>query len=209
MSTPTAGQQHPGSRGTRLRSALTGRVWGLLGWRFVGVAPTAKAGILLGAPHTSNWDYLAMLLITWHAGITPKFLGKKELFTFPLGILTRASGGIPVDRDSPQALIPELVRRVRNGEEFFLVIAPEGTRSKEKFWKSGFYRLAADTGLPITLGFIDRATRTAGFGPTLQVTGNVAADMDLLRAFYADKGGIHPAKRCEPRLRNERGLAPT
>lgn len=166
--------------------------------------PDARAGILIGAPHTSNWDFLAMVLITWQAGITPKFLGKKELFTFPLGVLTRAFGGIPVDRSAAHALIPELTGRVAAGEEFFLVVAPEGTRSKGRYWKSGFYRLAMDTGLPVTLGFIDRATRTAGFGPTLQLTGEVSADMDLIRAFYADKNGIHPARRTEPRLRNER-----
>ena len=121
-----------------------------------------------------------------------------------MGVLARVSGGIPVDRDNPHALVSELVELVRHGDEFFLVIAPEGTRAKKDYWKSGFYRLAEDTGLPVTLGFIDRATRTAGLGPTLQVTGDVAADMQVLRDFYADKGGVHPANKTEPRFRVER-----
>ncbi len=192
----------------RIRQRLTRGIWKVTGWRFVGDPPTETAGIMIGAPHTSNWDYVAMLMINWHAGLTPKFLGKLELFKFPLGILTRATGGIPVDRANPYALVPELVRRVDAGEKFFLVIAAEGTRTKKKFWKSGFYRLAQQTGMPISLGFIDRASKTAGFGPTFHVTGNVAADMDILREFYADKGGVHPEKKTEPRFRDERGLAP-
>ncbi len=190
-----------------VRRRIVALLWRLLGWKFVGDPPTAKAGILLGVPHTSNWDYVAMLMICWHAGITPKFLGKIELFKFPFGALARFSGGIPVDRANPHALVPELIRRVEAGEEFFLVVAPEGTRSKQKFWKSGFYRLASVTKLPVSLGFIDRATKTAGFGPTIQITDNVADDMDILRAFYADKTGVHPANKTEPRLPNERGRA--
>jgi 1-acyl-sn-glycerol-3-phosphate acyltransferase len=144
-----------------------------------------------------------MLLITWHAGINTKFLGKKELFSFPFGAVARLAGGIPVDRGNPHALISELVGRVNSGEEFFLMVAPEGTRGRAKFWKSGFYRLAIETGLPISLGFIDRATKTAGFGPTFHATGNVRADMAIVRGFYSDKGGLRPLNKTEPRLRNE------
>ncbi len=179
------------------------RAWG---WRLTGTPPATKTGILIGAPHTSNWDFVAMLLITWQAGIAPKFLGKKELFRFPLGPLARLAGGIPVDRANPHSVIPALVAKVAAGEQFFLVITPDGTRGKKQFWKSGFYRLATDTGLPVTLCFIDRATRTAGFGPPLPVTGHVAADMQLVRDYYADKGGIHPDNKTEPVLRNERDL---
>lgn len=187
-----------------LRRRLTAGAWRLLRWRFVGPPLDSRAGILIGAPHTSNWDYVAMLAICWHSGVAPKFLGKKELFRGPMGVLARLSGGIPVDRENSHALVAELTELVRHGDEFFLVIAPEGTRAKKDYWKSGFYRLAEETGLPVTLGFIDRATRTAGWGPTLHVTGDVAADMQILRDFYADKGGVHPANRTEPRFRVER-----
>ena len=187
-----------------VRRKLTAALWRVFSWRFVGESTESRAGILIGAPHTSNWDYVAMLAICWRSGISPKFLGKKELFSGPMGVLARLSGGIPVDRDNPHALVSELVELVRHGDEFFLVIAPEGTRAKKDYWKSGFYRLAEDTGLPVTLGFIDRATKTAGWGPTLHVTGDVAADMQILRDFYADKGGVHPANKTEPRFRVER-----
>lgn len=161
------------------------------------------AGILVAAPHTSNWDLPHMLAITADAGISVKFLGKKALFVPPFGWLMRALGGIPVDRTSPRGLVEDLSARIRSGERFYLVISPEGTRSAGTYWKSGFYRIALDTGLPITLGFVDRTTMTAGLGPTFTPTGDVHADMDFIRAFYADKAGHVPARRTEPRLREE------
>jgi 1-acyl-sn-glycerol-3-phosphate acyltransferase len=83
------------------------------------------------------------------------------------------------------------------------VVTPEGTRGRAEHWKSGFYRIARDTGLPVTLGYVDRRTMTAGLGPTLRPTGDVVADMDRIRAFYADKSGLRPENRTEPRLREE------
>jgi len=102
---------------------MTTGLWNLLGWRFVGEHPGARNGILVGAPHTSNWDYVLMLAITWRVGITPKFLGKQQLFNGPMGVLARATGGIPVDRSDPSRVVAEIVKRVDAGEEFYLVVA--------------------------------------------------------------------------------------
>jgi 1-acyl-sn-glycerol-3-phosphate acyltransferase len=165
--------------------------------------PPEGVGILVGAPHTSNWDFVLMLAITWQLGIDIRFLGKKSLFRGPLGPLMRGLGGIPVDRANPAGLVAEVVARVRAGERFYLVVTPEGTRSRAPAWKSGFYRIALDTGLPVTLGYVDRRTLTCGLGPTVRLTGDVAADMDRVRAFYADKSGLRPGNRTEPRLREE------
>ena len=114
----------------------------------------------------------------------------------------RALGGIPVDRRDPAGLVDELVARIQGGDRFYLVVTPEGTRSGSG-WKSGFYRIARATDLPVTLGYVDRTTMTAGLGPTIRLTGDVAADMDVVRAFYADKSGFAPSRRTEPRLREE------
>jgi 1-acyl-sn-glycerol-3-phosphate acyltransferase len=165
--------------------------------------PPEGVGILIGAPHTSNWDFVFMVAITWQLGIHSRFLGKRSLFRGPLGPVMRALGGIPVDRSNPAGLVDDVVARVRGGERFFLVVTPEGTRSRAPYWKSGFYRIALDTGLPVTLGYVDRRTMTCGLGPTIRLSGDVAADMDIIRAFYADKSGLHPANRTEPRLREE------
>jgi len=165
--------------------------------------PPEGVGLLIGAPHTSNWDFILMLAITWRAGISAKFLGKHTLFQGPFAWLMRALGGIPVDRTNPRGLVEDIIGRVKAGEHFYLVVTPEGTRSKVKFWKSGFYRIAIDTGLPVTLGYVDRTTMTTGLGPTLHLTGDVRADMDRVREFYADKAGFTPELRTEPRLPHE------
>ena len=165
--------------------------------------PAEGACLLIGAPHTSNWDFLFMLAITWRVGISAKFLGKNSLVRGPMGPVMRALGGIPVDRGHPQGIVDAVVARVRAGERFFLVVTPEGTRGKSACWKSGFYRIALDTGLPLTLGYVDRTTMTTGLGPSLHVTGDVGGDMDRIRAFYADKSGHNPQNRTEPRLRDE------
>ena len=94
-------------------------------------------------------------------------------------------------------------------ETFLLGIAAEGTRSKGDYWKSGFYRISQKTGLPVTLAFLDVPTRTVGWGPTFALSGDVGADMDRIRAFYADKRGFRPGDFTEPRLREEdRGRDP-
>jgi 1-acyl-sn-glycerol-3-phosphate acyltransferase len=173
----------------------------LFRWRTVGRVPSS--GVLVGAPHTSNWDWVAMLLLRWGDGIQPRVLIKREAFRGPLGALLRATGGIPLDRKNPGQTVRRLLSQAHGDEPFLLVLAAEGTRAKGEYWKSGFYWIAKQAGLPISLGFIDGPTRTIGFGPTFTPSGDVKADMDLVRAFYAGKRGVHPERRTEPRLREE------
>lgn len=175
-------------------------------WRVVGDAP--REGVVVGAPHTSNWDFVLSLLVMWYFGAPLRVLIKREAFRGPLGWFLRRCGGIPIDRGNPAGVVRDLCRQARGDDPFLLVIAAEGTRRKTDYWKSGFYRIALDAGLPIVLSFVDGTTRTTGFGPTVRPTGDVAADMDVVRAFYADKGGIRPAWKTEPRLRNERRKGP-
>ena len=163
--------------------------------------------MLLGAPHTSNWDFVFMLGIAWRLGIDMHWLGKASLFTGWRGPIMRALGGVPVDRANPARVVEDVVGQVHAGETFGLVVAPDGTRGGHTHWKSGFYRIARETGMPVTLGYVDRSTMTTGLGPTIDLTGDVAADMDRIRAFYADKAGFHPEKRVEPRLVDERRAA--
>jgi 1-acyl-sn-glycerol-3-phosphate acyltransferase len=170
-------------------------------WTAVGELPSS--GIFVGAPHTSNWDYVITLLVMWNSGLQPRILVKKEFFHGPLAWLLRSTGSIPLDRANPAGVVEHLAAEAKNGKPFVLVLAAEGSRSKSEYWKSGFYRLSQQTGLPILMGFVDGPTRTAGVGPTLIPSGDVTADMDQIRAFYADKRGFHPALRTPPRLREE------
>jgi 1-acyl-sn-glycerol-3-phosphate acyltransferase len=185
-----------------VRSAFARLMLRLTRWRAVGSLPSS--GILVGAPHTSNWDWVAMVMLTWRDGVAPKVLIKRELFRGPLAPLLRATGGIPLDRANPGETVRRLLVEAKaDDKDFLLVLAAEGTRSKGEYWKSGFYKIARQTGLPITLGFIDAPTRTMGVGPTFAPSADVRADMDRVRAFYADKRGVHPDRRTEPRLREE------
>lgn len=177
---------------------------GRLGWEVVGEPPSDPVVVLIGVPHTSNWDFPLFLWMSWVKGLEPRFLMKKEAFRGPAGTVLRRLGAIAVDRGAASGLVDELVAMAGAAEHHFqIVIAPEGTRKAGRYWKSGFYRIAEQAGIPICLGFIDAHTRTVGFGPSFRPSGDITADMDRIRAFYADKQGIHPEKATAPRLREE------
>lgn len=176
--------------------------WRLSRWELRTEPFPDRSGLLVGAPHTSNWDFVFMLAIAGEAGAKIRWLGKHTLFRGWRGPLMRRLGGIPVDRRDPAGVVDDVLAMVRSGEVVHLVVTPEGTRSGSG-WKSGFYRIAREAGLPVTLGYVDRTTMTVGLGPTIELTGDVRADMDTVRAFYADKAGFHPALRTEPRLARE------
>lgn len=180
--------------------------WALSPWSLVTRPAPERPTVIIGAPHTSNWDFVLMLAIAWRQGITMRWLGKHSLFTGWRGPFMRALGGIPVDRADPGRIVADVVRQIRDGKVFGLVVTPDGTRKGHTHWKSGFYRIARETGMPVTLGYVDRTTMTSGLGPTLDLTGDVAGDMDRIRGFYADKAGYLPEHRVEPRLRDETGL---
>ncbi len=186
-----------------IRRLLARAYWLCSRWTLSTEPAPTRPTVLIGAPHTSNWDFVLMLAISWRLGIPVRWLGKASLFAGWRGPVMRALGGIPVQRDHAGRGVAEVVERVRSGEVFGLVVTPDGTRGGNTHWKSGFYRIARATDMPVTLGYVDRTTMTTGLGPTIELTGDVAADMDVIRAFYADKAGLRPKRRTEPRLQNE------
>lgn len=186
-----------------IRRLLSRAFWGLSRWNLTSEPAPDRSTILIGAPHTSNWDFVFMLAIAWRLGIDVRWLGKSSLFNGWRGPIMRRLGGISVDRADPSRIVDDVVRRVHSGEVFGLVVTPDGTRGAHTHWKTGFYRIAREAGMPVTLGFVDRTTMTTGLGPTFELTGNVASDMDRIRLFYANKSGFRPALRVEPRLREE------
>jgi 1-acyl-sn-glycerol-3-phosphate acyltransferase len=187
--------------GGGVRRTLARLLLGAVRWKTVGEVP--QRGVLVGAPHTSNWDWVLTMLLAWRYGITIRLLVKQELFVGPLGWLLRKTGAVELDRRNPAATIKELLAEAEGDDPWLIGIAAEGTRSRGEYWKSGFYRIARQTGLPITLAFLDAPSRTVGWGPTFHPTGDVKADMDVLRAFYADKTGFKPEGFTPPRLREE------
>jgi 1-acyl-sn-glycerol-3-phosphate acyltransferase len=192
-----------------LRRSVARVYWALSRWTLTSEPAPARPTVLLGVPHTSNWDFVLMLAIAWRLGMPVRWLGKASLFHGWRGPVMRRLGGIPVDRSDPSRVVGDVVERIRSGESFGLVVTPEGTRGAGSHWKSGFYRIAREAGLAVTLGYVDRTTMTTGLGPTIDLTGDVSADMDVIRAFYADKSGLRPERRTEPRLREEDGGSST
>ncbi|WP_021011464.1 1-acyl-sn-glycerol-3-phosphate acyltransferase [Agrococcus pavilionensis] len=190
-----------------VRHAIAQLHWALSPWQLVREQPPVDgARLLIGAPHTSNRDFVLMLAISWDARLPVRWLGKRELFEGPLGWAMHRLGGIPVDRDDPSGLVERIIALVRDDPRAVIVVTPDGTRRSQQ-WRSGFYRIALEAGLPVTLGFVDSTTRTTGLGPTIALTGDVPADMERIRAFYADKVGINRELTTEPRLADEAGLA--
>lgn len=188
-------------RGFPVRGRIARLVLRAAGWRTVGEVP--DRGVLVGAPHTSNWDWVMTILLAWSYGIDIRLMVKKEMFSGPLGWLMRATGAVAIDRQNPAADVSALLKEAEGDGPWLLGIAAEGTRSKGEYWKSGFYRIAQQTGMTITLAFLDVPSRTVGWGPTWRPSGDVRADMDMLREFYADKRGFHPEDFTTPRLREE------
>jgi hypothetical protein len=199
MNVPTEQPPLPTSLGARLaRWAL-----GVAGWQLVGRAPSHPHCIILGAPHTSNWDLALALLTGAGLGFRLRWLGKSTVFWEPLGSLFRWVGGIPVDRSMRMGLVQSLVTRMKSEPEFMLCIAPEGTRKYTDYWKSGFYRVALAADIPVILGFCAWNRKVVGLGPSIRLTGDADADMATIAAFYADKRGRHPADESAIRLRKD------
>jgi 1-acyl-sn-glycerol-3-phosphate acyltransferase len=117
-------------------------------------------------------------------------------------------GGIPIDRSSPQGLVSQSIELYRNSDKMILAIPPEGTRSKVDHWKSGFYHIAVGAQAPIATGFIDYKRKATGFGPVIHPTGDIEADMKLIRNFYSNVTGKYPDQMGEimiaPRSRKMR-----
>lgn len=166
--------------------------------------PLPKKCIIIGAPHTSYWDGVLMVIALWQTKRKFKFLVKNSAVNSPFGPLIKAVGGLSVDRSVKHGVVDEVVRATKEADEFLLILAPKGTRAKRDYWKSGFYHMAYQADIPVVLGYIDRYnTHTCGWGKLLHLTGDMKADMDLIREFYADKTGWNPELKSEPRLRDE------
>lgn len=152
-----------------IRKALARTVLRATRWRLVGAVPSQ--GILVGAPHTSNWDFIAMLLIAWSSGVQPQVLVKKSFFKGPMGPLLRALGGIPLDRANPGDTIRALLAEAGEDDAFLLCIAAEGTRSRGEFWKAGFLRIAERDRTPGLARFRRRPDPHDGHGPDVHAVG--------------------------------------
>ena len=184
MHIPEPGPRVP-RRGGFLRAAIGRFTLRLLGWRIEGNLPDVPKLLVIAAPHSSNWDFVIGIATVFAMRLDARFLGKTELFRWPLGPLMRWFGGTPVDRASPEGVVEETVAHIAASPAFLLGMAPEGTRKPVERWKTGFYRIALAAGIPIVAGYFDNTRKRVGFGPVFHPAGNTEAEIDAMRAFYA------------------------
>ncbi len=167
----------------------------LIGWKIGSTLdPSIKKCVLVAAPHTSNMDYPIAMATLYGCGVQVRFLAKKSLFKFPLGILMRATGGIPVDRSRHTNMVEGMISMFEQNNNLKLLIPAEGTRSYVKEWKSGFYHTALGAKVPIALGYLDYGKKTAGFGDLFYPTGDYQKDLAEIKTFYRQFTARYPEK---------------
>ncbi len=159
----------------------------LTGWKVEGSLPSQAAkSVFIAAPHTSNWDLPYTLMVAFALRLNPYWMGKHTIFKAPFGPIMRWLGGIAVNRDQANNLVAASAQAIRETDgPVQLIVPPEGTRSKTRYWKTGFYYIAQTAGVPIVMAYMDYAAKRSGLGPLFQPTGDVEADMAAIKAFYA------------------------
>jgi 1-acyl-sn-glycerol-3-phosphate acyltransferase len=155
------------------------------GWRLEGELPDVPKLVLIVAPHSSWWDGIWGLLFKVAMGLDIAFMAKRELFRWPLGGLLRRLGGVPIARGEKGDVVRQMVDRFQRVDRLWLCIEPEGTRKAVKRWKSGFWHIAAQAGVPILPAYFDYPRKVIGLGPVFYPTADTDADIAALRAFYA------------------------
>jgi len=184
-----------GSGGRRLMlSAVARWLLRLGGWTVVGGELRDRKAVLIAAPHTSNWDGFWALVYKVAMRIDIHWFAKESLFWFPLSAILRALGGIPLDRKRASSAVDTAIEMFRSRDDFYFGLAPEGTRSRTNYWKTGFYRIAVGAGVPVVPGFLDYGRRRIGLGPSLALSGDRDKDLAAIREFYAGIEGRWPAK---------------
>lgn len=167
----------------------------LSGWRLEGMTADQVAAypkyVLIGAPHTSNWDFPITLMVAFSLRLRVYWMAKESMFRGPLGPLARWLGGIAVNRAASTNMVGNTVEAFAARERLAVIVAPEGTRGKVTHWKTGFYHIANNAGVPIGLAYLDYARKVGGIDRMFYTTGDIEADMREIQAFYSGVTGKH------------------
>ena len=173
----------------------------LLGWHVDVTLPKEKKFVMIGAPHTTNWDLPIGLLCFWSVPVRITWVAKKQLFVGPFNYFFRALGGIPVDRSVHTGFIEQIAEQFNQREEMIFGLTPEGTRSRTEYWKTGFYYIALKAKVPICCAYVDFPSRTIGFGKMIMPSGDINKDFEQIKLFYQDKTGKYPEKQGPVRIK--------
>lgn len=161
-----------------------------MGWKPINGKMPHKKAIIIGVPHTSNWDFVISYLYYTSVGGVAHTMIKKEFFLWPFGVILKKMGGIPIDRSRGASVTKQLIYEMNQREEMHLAITPEGTRNLNKRWKAGFHTIAKATGATVYLGFFDFGRKEIGWHQTLELTGDAEADIRRMKAYYKSIGVV-------------------
>ncbi len=183
----------------KFRSKIALAVLHALGWKLRFDGLPGSHGVMIFYPHTSNWDFLFGILSKWALAFPLRFLVKEKIFQGLSGVLIgglmRYWGGEPIERGASQGAIAQLAGRMQQADLFWLVIAPEGTRSYKPYWRSGFYHIALTAKVPLVCAFIDYPKKEIGVRQVLDLTGDEAVDLLKIQAVYQESHGKYPEKQ--------------
>lgn len=172
----------------------------LWGWRAELAVPLPERCVIIGAHHTTWADFFVSMLLMGATGVRFRWVAKASLFRKPLGWLLQALGGMPVQRFARANFVEQMIAAFAPGDPLRLAILPEGTRRYVDHWKTGFYYIAVGANVPIALAYADYKRKLVGIGPVLMPTGDIAADFQQYRTFYAGITALHPERQGEVRL---------
>lgn len=165
------------------------------GWTLKGGLPKdIKKCVLIGAPHTSNWDFIYSRAALYQWNIPLKLLVKDSLFFFPLGPILKSMGAIPVKRDAKTGMVEAMANQLKASDDLIILLAPEGTRSKVDSFKKGFYHTAKLAGVPIVCGYLDYENKVAAIEKVIYPGEDMEADLQAIYDYYKPIKGKHPEK---------------
>ncbi|WP_144890718.1 1-acyl-sn-glycerol-3-phosphate acyltransferase [Flavobacterium tiangeerense] len=157
----------------------------LMGWKIVGgIDPNFKKCVMMVMPHTSAHDFYLGIFTRGITGLEMNWVGKKELFRFPLGIYFRYMGGEPLDRSGGLNKVDSIAAIFDKKDTFRLAVAPEGTRKKVSELKTGFYYIALKANVPIVPVSFDFGRKQVHLGQPLNPSGNIEQDLTILKEHY-------------------------
>ena len=162
-----------------------------LGWRIEGTLPPVPKLLAIGAPHTSNWDFVIGMAVKWSLCIRASWMAKHTLFRPPLGWVFKSMGGIPINRSTSLGVVGECIRAFDEHEKLVVGVTPEGTRKQVNEWKTGFWHIAKGAGVPIVLVYWDYEEKVFGMGPSITPSEDKDEDLTRIKDFYSQFHGRH------------------
>lgn len=176
---------------------LAGLILKTFGWSVDITVPDHAKCIICVAPHTSNWDFVIGKLAYASTGRKAGFLMKETWFFWPLKYLLLGIGGIPVPRRKKgTSLVETIVKKFDSSPRLTIAITPEGTRSRQEKWHTGFLHIAEKSGAHIVLGVIDFSKKKVSITKEFISTGNTESDMRQIKDYYKDFKGKYPGNFC-------------